>query len=127
MAGLECRWSKIMKRKFTIAALAAAALTMTALPASADHNNRNGRPQEIVVRSDSGQRVLDPGQRMYWRVSGNPYKFKPGRIYEYDRCYRNGWCEVTVIDHFGRQHFNTIVAPRPPWERHDGYRRGWRH
>lgn len=96
-------------------AAAAATLSLTALPAEASHDRGRdrwqGRPAEITVRTDRGSFTVDPGDRLYWRLKSNPFKFKDGRIYEYRRCYRGNACDVLVIDPYGRQRFNRIVAP----------------
>jgi hypothetical protein len=109
-----------MKFKPMLAAVTAAIALSAAMPAAAQsyrHSYRDsGRPTEIVVRSDSGERVVSVRDRAYRALIGNPYKFKPGRIYEYQDCGR-GLCDVLIIDYFGRQRYDRLVAPPPPWER----------
>ncbi|HYD87985.1 MAG TPA: hypothetical protein VEA80_10955 [Vitreimonas sp.] len=122
-----------MKRKLTFAAIAAA-VTMTALPAAASHDwdrddyRYRGRPQHITVRTeDGGSFRTYPGERMHRVLSGNPFKFKPGRIYTYRDCSWNGnACDVLVTDPYGRQRYNRIVAPSiDRYFAHGGYGRGW--
>lgn len=108
-----------MNFKPMLAAVTAAIALSTALPAAAqyrDNYRHGGRPTEIVVRSDSGERVVRVRDHAYRTLMGNPYKFKPGRIYDYGDC-RRGLCEVLITDYFGRTRHDTLVAPPPPWER----------
>ncbi len=115
-----------MKFKPMLAAVTAALALSAALPAAAQSYRSSyrdgGRPSEIVVRSDSGERVISVRDRAYRTLMGNPYKFKPGRIYEYGDCGR-GLCEVLITDYYGRQRHDTLVAPPPPWERRGGWDR----
>jgi hypothetical protein len=78
------------------------------------------------VRTERGSFTVDRGDRLYWRLKSNPFKFKDGHIYQYGRCFR-GACDVLVIDPHGRQRFNRIVAPsvdRFFAGRYDRYGRG---
>lgn len=108
-----------MKRKLTFAAIAALAAA-TALPAAAqdwrrdrDDYRHGGRPQHITVRTEDGGTFRTyPGERLHRVLSGNPFKFKPGRTYTYRDCTRNGSaCDVLVTDPYGRQRYNRTVAP----------------
>ena len=97
-----------------ILAAAAASVSLAALPAAASHDRGDRwdrRPSEITVRTDRGSFTVDRGDSLYWRLKSNPFKFKDGHIYEYGRCYRGNACDVLVIDPYGRQRFNRIVAP----------------
>lgn len=113
----------------TVVTGALAALALSALPAAAqdwrddyrgeyrddrrdrdDRRYRDQRPQSITVHSDRGSFTAHRGDRLYRRLTGNPFKFKPGRIYEYRDCYRRS-CDVLVIDPYGRQRYDRITAP----------------
>lgn len=110
-----------MNVKLLLAATAAA-VTLTALPASAQyygyryHNDYYGgyRPQTITVRENGRQFTVDRGDRLYWELRAGPYHFKDGHVYTYtNRCgYAGGECLVRVYDPYSRNMpYNTTTAP----------------
>jgi hypothetical protein len=108
-----------MKTKLFAAALAAA-LTLGALPAAAQNYDRGrgdgwrgdhrGR-QEITIRNDGRSFSVDRGDRLFYRLIDQPFRFRPGMTYSYtDRCNRNG-CVVFVFDGRSRRPVDRIFAP----------------
>ena len=119
-----------MKTKLFAAAIAALTLG-AALPASA-HDFRAGadfdrqgpgyaqdwrRHSEITVRTQRGQFTVDRGDRLFWRLTERPYRFRPGFTYIYtDRCNRDG-CLVLEFNRYERRPTDRFFAPYVRFER----------
>ena len=90
---------------------AAAAATLTALPASAQYFSY--RPQTITVREHAREFVVDRNDRLYWELRGGPYYFRDGAIYTYtNRCWDGGdECLVRVYDPYSYTRYGTVTAP----------------
>ena len=98
-----------MNAKLFLAATAAA-ITLTALPASAQYFDR---PHSITVREHAREFVVDRGDRLYWELRGAPYYFKDGHTYTYtNRCWSGGdECLVRVYDPYDNDYSTTTAPP----------------
>src|SRR5262245_17592540 len=87
-----------------------------------DHDWR-GRGQ-ITVRTQRGQFSVDRDDRLFWRLTERPYRFRPGFTYVYtDRCNRDG-CMVLEFSRWSRMPTDRFFAPyvrfdRVSWDRDD--------
>jgi hypothetical protein len=103
-----------MRPKLLLAALAAA-ITFTAMPASAqwygrDRGDFRGRGGDIVVRHDAGTFRFDRGDREYWRLTRN-FGFRPGRTYVYTHDCNARGCDVLVYRPDSRRAVARMHAP----------------
>lgn len=125
-----------MKTKLIAAALVSALTLGAALPAAAQDfrgadRGAYGYQQDwrtrgqITVRTQRGQFSVDRGDRMFWRLTERPFRFRPGFTYIYtDRCNRDG---CLVIETRGRHMTDRFFAPyvrfeRTNWNRDDQWR-----
>lgn len=137
-----------MKSKYIVAAIVSAlALGGAAAPAFADdfrgpgygpgygnayHQDwrQDGRGQ-ITVRTQRGQFTVDRGDRMFYRLTDRPYRFRPGFTYLYtDRCNRDG-CMVLEFARWSRMPTDRFFAPyvrfeRIAWDRDDRWGQDFR-
>jgi len=95
-----------MKRKLTLAALAAA-ITLTALPAAAQPYRGGG---DIVVRHDAGTFRFDRGDREYRRLV-RTFGFEPGMRYEYTHTCNAYGCDVLAYEPGRRRAVDRFRAP----------------
>jgi hypothetical protein len=100
-----------MRPKVLLAALAAA-ITFTALPASAQRydRGRDFRGGDIVVRHDAGTFRFDRGDREYWRLTRN-FGFRPGYTYAYTHACNAYGCDVVVYEPGRRRAVGRFHAP----------------
>jgi hypothetical protein len=109
--------------KTRIVAALMAVLTLGAASAASAQDYRRGdhyRPRpEINVRMQSGRQLsFMPGDRMFYRLLDNPYRFRAGLTYSYtDRCNRAG-CVVFVFDERSHRPIDRIFAPHLPDRRY---------
>ncbi len=98
-----------MNAKLFLAATAAA-VTLTALPASAQFF---ARPHTITVREHARQFTVDRSDRLYWELRSGPYYFKDGNTYTYtNRCWSGGdECLVRVYDPYDNDYSTTAAPP----------------
>jgi len=101
-------------------------------PSYGDHQDwrpdgrQDGRGQ-ITVRTQRGQFSVDRGDRLFYRLTDRPYRFRPGFTYIYtDRCNRDG-CMVLELSRWSRQPTDRFFAPyvqfdRVAWSRDDQWR-----
>src|SRR5262245_52467415 len=112
-----------MKTKFFVGALLAA-LTFGAVSSQASADDfrrpdygRYGYAQNwhgrggITVRTQRGQFTVDRGDRLFYRLTDRPYRFRPGMTYVYtDRCNRDG-CLVLEFNRWERRPTDRFFAP----------------
>jgi len=133
-----------MKTKLIVAALVSAlALGAAATPASADDfrgqnfrqtaygdHDWRGR-SDITVRTQRGQFSVNRDDRLFYRLTSSPYRFRPGFTYIYtDRCNRDG-CMVLEMSRWSRQPTDRFFAPyvrfdRVNWSRDDRWGQDFR-
>jgi hypothetical protein len=108
-ADARSKWSKTMKPKLMLAAMAAA-ITLTATPAAsaAQWYGRGGG--DIVVRHDAGTFRFDRGDREYRRLI-NRFGFRPGYRYEYTHDCDGYGCDVLVFEQGRRRPIDRFHAP----------------
>ena len=115
-----------MKNKLFAAALAALTLASVSAASAQDYRRPNlgGEPRydrdfrgdhrqraQITVQKDGRTMTFDRGDRMFFRLIDQPFRFRPGLTYRYtDRCNRNG-CVAFVFDGRHRRPIERIFAP----------------
>lgn len=120
-----------------IAAAALAALTLgAALPAAANDYDRGSERRgrgEITVRTHRGEISVDRDDRLFYRLTERPYRFRPGHTYVYtDRCNRGGCLVLEFrgrgrpVDRFFAPLMPTRIAYRDHGGRWDRDNRDWR-
>ncbi|MES1197545.1 MAG: hypothetical protein ABUL55_02860 [Pseudomonadota bacterium] len=80
-----------------------------------DHDGWRGRG-EIRVRTPRADFAVSRGDRLFYRLTDEPYNFRPGFTYVYtDRCDRGG-CDVLVLRDGDRRPVAHVFAPRISFE-----------